>query len=92
MKTHFYIKVNRTGTVSVSKNRPNLDFDQVAVQCHLELPDVLFQKPQITAQIQVPENKVQPFTIDADTSNNVKDAIETATGLQVKLSVEQLPE
>lgn len=89
MKTKFYLKVNQSGSVSTSKGKPNLDWDQVAILVNVELPDVLFQKPQITASINVGSENVTPFLIDAATVDNVKDAIQTATGLQVKITLEQ---
>lgn len=88
MKIAFYLKVGQNGSVSVSKGKPNLDWDQVAIQCNLELPDMLFKKPQITASIVVNEKNVRPFDITAETADNVKQAIEQATGIQVKLSIE----
>ncbi|MEO6522223.1 MAG: hypothetical protein ABIN91_11135 [Mucilaginibacter sp.] len=89
MKTKFYLKVNSNGSVNTTKSRPDLRFDEVAILVNVELPDLLFQKPQITATIAVSDENITPFTIDAITVDNVKDAIETATGIQVKLSIEQ---
>lgn len=88
MKTKFHLKVSSNGSVSVSKGRPGLDFDQVAVCIELELPDILFKKPQITASIKVDQADVTPLIINAETANNVKDAIETITGIKVLLKVE----
>jgi hypothetical protein len=88
MKTKCYLKIGSNGSVSVSKGKPNLDFDQVAVALDIELPDMLFKKPHITASIKVDEHNATPFTIDAETEDNVRNAIETATGLVVKLSIE----
>ena len=87
MKTQFYLKVTSSGSVSVSKGKPGLDFDQVAVRCNLDLPDSLFVKPQITASITIDEKDTKPFEFDAETINNVKDAIEVATGINVKLTI-----
>lgn len=89
MKTKCYLKISANGSVSVSKGRPNIDFDQVAVGIDIELPDVLFKKPQITASIKVDEADAAPLLISAETVNNVKDAIETITGIKVLLRVEQ---
>lgn len=89
MKTSFYITVTNTGTVKTTKNRPGLNWNEVAVLCNLELPDMLFKKPQISASIIVSDKDAAPFTIDADTSNNVRDAIEAATGMEVRLTIEQ---
>lgn len=88
MKTKFYLRVNSNGSVGLTKSRPDLTFDQVAVCVELELPDILFKKPQITASIKVDHADVTPLIIDAETANNVKEAIETITGIKVLLKVE----
>ncbi len=61
--------------------------DEVAIQIELVLPNSVFKRPQIQAQITIPESAVSPAQIDAATSQNVKDAIIQATGLDVKLTV-----
>lgn len=86
MKTNFYLKVNSKGAVSVCKTKPGLNFDQVCISCGLVLPDILFQKPQINATIIVDEKDHKPFILTAETADNVKNAIEAATGIEVKLS------
>lgn len=89
MTTKFYLKVNSHGVVNTTKSMPGLRFDEVAILVNVELPDILFRKPQITASISVGTDNVTPFTIDAITVDNVRGAIEAATGMQVKLSIEQ---
>ncbi|GAB3927780.1 hypothetical protein [Larkinella terrae] len=89
MKTSFYLIVNSNGTVRTVKNRPGLDFNEVSVQVSLQLPDALFRKPQLQATITVPDESVQPIVIEPDVQNNIKDAIEQATGLEIKLTVGQ---
>lgn len=87
MKTACYLKVKSNGSVSVSKNRPYTDINEVAVGLTIDLPDVLFKRPQIEASITVASDNVQPFHVDADTTNLVKNAIQSATGFEVKLTV-----
>lgn len=87
MKTQFYLKVTKNGSVNTTKTRPDLKFDEVAVLVNVELPDILFQKPQITATIAVPSDNVTPYMLTAETADNVKNAIETATGINVKLTI-----
>lgn len=88
MKTSFFLKVNHKGAVNVTKTAPYLSNNEVSVYITVELPDVLFKKPQISANIKVDEKNVQPFTIDADTLNNVKDAIELSTGMDITIKLE----
>jgi hypothetical protein len=87
MITKFFITVNQNGSAKLTKKRQSVDFDEVSIGCQLELPDVLFKRPQIEANITVDAKDVQPFEISADTSNMVKEAIQQSTGLEVKLTV-----
>lgn len=87
MTTKFYLTVSSNGNAKITKKRQYVDFDEVSIGCTLELPDVLFKRPQIDASITVDVKDVQPFEISADTSNMVKDAIQQSTGLDVKLTI-----
>ena len=88
MKTQFYLVVNNNGTVKALKNRPGLNWNEVSVFVNLELPNQLFQKPQLSAQIKVDESQVSPMEIDVDTQNNIREAIEAAAGVEVVLRLE----
>lgn len=88
MKTQFYLIVNDGGSVRTVKSRPDLKWNEIAVYLTLELPHQLFQKPQLSASIIVEESQVAPTQIDVETQNNVKEAIESSTGLQVVLKLE----
>lgn len=87
MKTRFYLTVNSTGSVKVTKSPRYTDFGEVSIGVAMELPEVLFMRPQIQASITIDAKDVQPFEINADTSNMVKDAIQQSTGLDVKLTI-----
>lgn len=87
MKTKFFITVNNRGVVKVTKNPTYTNINEVSIGCQLELPDALFKRPQIEATILVNSKDVQPFEINAETANNVKDAIQQSTGLEVKLNI-----
>lgn len=83
MKTSFYLKVNSRGGITTAKNRPGLDWDEVAISVNMEIPDMLFKKPQLNAPIVVPEIAAVPKEIDAEMCDNIQSAIETAVGLQL---------
>jgi hypothetical protein len=51
------------------------------------LPNALFQKPALEATVVIPESAAMPQQLEADVIANVKEAIETASGLEVKLRV-----
>lgn len=88
MRTQFYLVVNSNGTVAAKKNRPNLNWNEVSIFVDLTLPQQLFQKPQLSAQIKVDESQVSPMEIDVETQNNIREAIEQAAGVEVVLRLE----
>jgi len=88
MKTDFFLTINSRGGVKTTKNRPGLDFDEVAIKMTMEVPDMLFKKPQLTASIIIPESAATPKEIDVEMRDNIQDAIETVTGMEVKLTIQ----
>lgn len=88
MITKFFLVVNQNGTIKAVKTRPGLKWDEVSVAVTLQLPNVLFQKPQMNASIIVPETAISPVNIETDVADNIREAIETATGYQVKLTIQ----
>lgn len=87
MRTQFYLVVTDGGSVKAVKNQPNLNWNEVAIYLNLELPQELFQKPRLQASIVVGANSVAPTQIDVETSDNIREAIESATGLEVRLEI-----
>lgn len=87
MKTQFYLVVNSSGSVSAKKNRPGLAWNEVSILMNLELPNQLFQKPQLQGSIVVEEKDVAPTQIDIETQNNIREAIESAAGMEVRLEI-----
>jgi hypothetical protein len=87
MKTNFYLVVNKRGTVRTVKEKPDLKWDEVSVKMALELPNVLFDKPQLSASLIVGEDQAEGFEISPDVTADIKDAIESAAGIEVKLQV-----
>ena len=87
MKTYFYLVVNSKGTTRTVKTKPGLDWNEISIRIDLTLPDSLFQKPSLNAVIEIPQDKVNPTTIDVEMSNNIAQAIEQATGHAVKISI-----
>lgn len=88
MKKEFYLTVNSNGTTKTTKSKPALDWNEIAIHVKLDLPDSLFRKPQLNATISVPESAVEPREITAEMQDNIKDAIEVSTGMEIRLSIE----
>ena len=87
MKAPFYLIVNKTGRVRTTKTQPALSWDEISIHMNLELPDSLFKKPLLTAEVKVKDADVQPTVITPDMKNNIEEAIKQHSGVQVKLTI-----
>ena len=87
MEVKCYLTVTKNGSVRVTKNKPGLNWDEIAVGVSLDIPKQLFLKPQISASITIPEDAISPKEITAEVSDNIKEAIIEHTGLDVKIEV-----
>lgn len=92
MNTKFYLVVNNNGTTRTCKNRPDLAWNQISMLLSLSLPDALFQKPALSAEIIIPDSAAIPVNIPAETQLNVQNAIETAVGMEVRLTMVEADE
>lgn len=87
MKLPFFLTINQKGSVKATKNKPYLDWNEISIQMNLVLPDALFKKPQLSANITIPDEAAISKMIEAEVRDNVKEAIEQVTGMEVKLNL-----
>lgn len=90
MKLKFYLIANSRGGIKTTKSKPDLNWNEVAISCNLELPDALFKKPSMEATIIIPDEAALPQIITAETANNIKEAIEQAAGINVRISFPEI--
>jgi hypothetical protein len=87
MNIKFYLIISEGGSVKAAKKRPGLYWNEISMLVSLQLPNSLFVKPQLSAEIKIPEEAGKPTEITADVIENVKAAIEKSSGMEVKLSI-----
>jgi hypothetical protein len=87
MKTNFHLVINKSGSVKAVKNKPGLDWDEVSVAVIMELPDMLFKKPQLQASIVIPDSAAVPKVIGVEVTDNIRNAIQEVSGLEVRLNI-----
>ena len=87
MKVQKWLTISRSGTAKISVNRPYMNVDEIAILLNLEVPDVLFTKPKLIAEIKVPEKAVNQEQIAAEVTDNIEEAIKNVTGLETRASV-----
>ena len=84
-----WLTINQKGSARITKGKPSLDWDEVAIQLDIELPDALFNKPRLEAKLTVPDEAAVAGTIKSVVADNVQEAIEQATGLTFSVAVVQ---
>ena len=85
MKSSSWLIINKNGIKGVRKTKPALDWDEIAVKIRLEVPNQLFERPQVEAILKVddiPNNSYSPEILV-----NTADLIEQQTGAKVVFSV-----
>ena len=90
MKVSNWLVINKNGVKTVRKSKPSLDWDEIAVKINLEIPNELFQRPTIEANVKVtdvPNTVYEPELIIA----SVKD-IEQQLGAKINLTVSHVAE
>jgi hypothetical protein len=71
--------------VRVSKGKPSLDHDEVAVAIRLQVPAALFRRPVLTANIVVPPGGV-PTEITPEVQQGIADAVQRQLGIVMRVS------
>ena len=84
-------KYGPRGTYSLSgfqtrKKKPDVAADEVAVKLDLKLPAALFDKPLLSAKINV-DGEVPAIELDSETVDNIENLLRSTTGLDVEISV-----
>ena len=90
MKVSNWLVINKNGVKTVRKSKPSLDWDEIAVKLNIEIPNELFQRPTIEANVRVtdvPNTVYEPELIIA----SVQD-IEQQLGAKINLTVSHVTE
>jgi len=87
MKIQQWLTISASGTAKISVNRPYMAVDEIAILLSLDIPDALFTKPKLVAEIKVPDTAVKPEQVTAEVTDNIEEAIKSVTGLEMRVSV-----
>lgn len=85
MKIQNYLIVKSNGSVRVTKNKPALDFSEIAIHLNINVPDSLFKKPQLSATIDIQESQITPQVITAEIADNIRDLVQQNLGIELKI-------
>lgn len=72
-------------SVRVSKTKPNLGKTEVPIRLVLKIPIALFTRPELSAALTIPAERV-PFQISPDVTHNIAEIIRQETGFHVEIT------
>jgi hypothetical protein len=82
-----YMIINSRGRVRATKNKPDLQSDEVAVRLAFTLPEIMFARPLLQAKVSVSEAAVAPREISPEVVINTAELLEQQLGMKVQLVV-----
>lgn len=92
MQASFYLVVSKDRDVRIFKKRPaGLKMSEVLVSMSVEVPDEIFERPQLRARLTVDKDAVPPVEISQDLKIKAADLLRAQTGLRVEFVKEPLP-
>lgn len=71
----------------VVENSPKLEAGEIAIKLNVELPELLFKRPQLEANILIPESDVPKSIINTVIQDNVEKCIQEVTGAKIVFTV-----
>ncbi len=80
-------KTNSTLSARIAHRRPALESHEIAINLVMDIPKELFDRPQLTAKLDITKDNVQQIDIKTDFINNLKAL--SANNLGVELIVEE---
>ncbi len=78
--------------VRLAERVPTLKGNEVSLRLQLELPDAMFERPQLEAKMSVPVDAVPEIKITSDVTDNIEKIIKETIGLTMNVSVVEQPE
>ncbi len=69
----------------ITDKKPSLHPDEIAIYLSINIPDTLFQRPALKAEIKI-EEKLVPAQISADVIDNIQQIIQENLNVKVELT------
>ena len=88
MVARFFLVLSRKGADRITQTPPRLNAGEIAVKVQFMAPDALFQAPLLQASITIPDSIVSAEPLSAEVQDNVRELIQQATGMEVRLILE----
>lgn len=82
-----YLVVNHRGNVVIREREPSMKGNEIAVRVELNVPDELFERPILRANMKIPKEAVPKVNITAEVTDNIEKIIKQATGLEMAVTL-----
>lgn len=66
---------------------PTLKGNEFSLRLQLDIPDAIFKRPQLSAELTVPDTAVSSININPDVTKKIESIIKETTGLTMNVSV-----
>lgn len=96
METNFYLIIGarkarysydgskyEIGELQVRKNKPKTASNEIAIKVCLDIPDAVFERPQLEASITVADDQISAPIISADVADNIGKVLSEEIGIDV---------
>jgi len=77
------------GNAKLSAKAPSLKAHEIAIKLNLDIPDDLFLKPALEADIIIPKESVVAGKIDTEIIEDIKKTVEEGLGIHMHVSLLQ---
>lgn len=74
MKLSKWLIVSNRGTTRLVSSKPKVDWNEVAIKLNVEIPDIVFQRPMIEANVKIKGEFNNVSNIDVE--GNLKEMVE----------------
>ena len=76
-------------TARLTTNKPALESYEIAIRLNFDIPDSLFDKPLLQANVVIPKNSVSAPTITADVTDNIAETVSKELGVDLNITLLQ---
>ena len=74
--------------VRFTKKKPNTKASEIAIKLDIDVPDTLFERPQLEASIVIDDDQVSTPVITADVMDNIAETLSEQMGVKVNITAE----
>jgi len=81
MKIQNWITINNRGSARLTKSKPNISWNEVCMRLNIEIPNTVFERPLLTANIKI--DGEMNFEFDYEVQKKLEEVLETAPNIHL---------